>query len=117
MQSIYRFRKAEVGLFLEMKSQAHLGPVELEVLQLKENFRSHPGLVEWVNQAGPQLLATQKDSGLGAGAFNPAQPFHLGGGTRGQAHDIGHCTEKELPDEEKKRRKQGKQQQEKPGGL
>ncbi|HLR82274.1 MAG TPA: UvrD-helicase domain-containing protein [Paenalcaligenes sp.] len=111
MQSIYRFRKAEVGLFLEMKSQAHLGPVELEVLQLKENFRSHPGLVEWVNQAGPQLLATQNDSEFGAVAFNAAQPFHPGSGTRVQVHDIWQWYEKELPDAEKERRKQGQQQE------
>ena len=88
MQSIYRFRKAEVGLFLDIKERQCLGPVPLEVLQLKENFRSHPSLVEWVNKAGPSLLAHENNSEFGAVAFNAAQPFHSGSGNKVQIHDI-----------------------------
>ena len=39
MQSIYRFRDAEVGLFLKTKNEG-LGQIELNFLSLQTNFRS-----------------------------------------------------------------------------
>jgi len=48
MQSIYRFREAEVGLFLHAR-HAGLGSVALESLTLTTNFRSQAGVVDWVN--------------------------------------------------------------------
>lgn len=48
MQSIYRFRQAEVGLFLQVK-QWGIGPVKLQYLRLTRNFRSDPAVVDWVN--------------------------------------------------------------------
>ena len=47
MQSIYRFRQAEVGLFLECWKSRQLGAVRLSPLQLTSNFRSTPEIVEW----------------------------------------------------------------------
>jgi len=47
MQSIYRFRDAQVALFLKAQSEG-LGSVQLEPLTLTTNFRSHAGLVDWV---------------------------------------------------------------------
>ena len=47
MQSIYRFRKADVGLFLKVRD-AGLGPVRLRPLQLYRNNRSHTAVVDWV---------------------------------------------------------------------
>jgi ATP-dependent helicase/nuclease subunit A len=55
MQSIYRFREAEVGLFLKARHQG-IGQVALEFLQLTVNFRSQAGVVDWVNQAFPRVL-------------------------------------------------------------
>ncbi len=48
MQSIYRFRDAEVGLFLQIRKQGltHLSP---DSLLLSSNFRSTKRLVEWFN--------------------------------------------------------------------
>jgi len=48
MQSIYRFRDAEVSFFIKAVKQG-IGPVKLETLQLRSNFRSQEKLVEWVN--------------------------------------------------------------------
>lgn len=48
MQSIYLFREAEVGLFLRARERG-LGEFPLEKLRLMRNFRSAPGLVDWVN--------------------------------------------------------------------
>lgn len=49
MQSIYGFRNAEVGLFLQAW-QNGLPEVPLKQLTLANNFRSEPALVEWVNE-------------------------------------------------------------------
>ena len=40
MQSIYRFRNAEVGLFLDIRAGGLARPAELEPLTLAVNFRS-----------------------------------------------------------------------------
>jgi len=80
MQSIYRFRKAEVGLFLRVWQERRLGDVPLEPLNLTNNFRSHPRLVEWVNRVGTQLFPRQSDPELGmvtyeeSIAFRPDEP-------------------------------------------
>jgi len=49
MQSIYRFRQADVAVFLEVRRRGRLGDLPLESLVLHRNFRSDPALVEWVN--------------------------------------------------------------------
>jgi len=60
MQSIYRFREAEVGLFLRA-SREGIGNIHLEPLALTRNFRSQSGLVEWVNRVFPQVLPARED--------------------------------------------------------
>jgi ATP-dependent helicase/nuclease subunit A len=49
MQSIYRFRQAEVGLFIDTRSTARLASVPLGVLQLTTNFRTQATLIDWIN--------------------------------------------------------------------
>jgi ATP-dependent helicase/nuclease subunit A len=73
MQSIYRFRSAEVGLFLRAKQQG-IGPVELIPLQLKCNFRSSPIIVDWVNQTFKTIFSSEDDIESGAVSFNPSIP-------------------------------------------
>ncbi|QTB99788.1 UvrD-helicase domain-containing protein [Alcaligenes sp. SORT26] len=75
MQSIYRFRKAEVGLFLQVWQARCLGEVELEPLNLSNNFRSHPRLVEWVNKVGAQLFPAQPDPDLGMVTYEHSTAF------------------------------------------
>ncbi|HEU4708554.1 MAG TPA: UvrD-helicase domain-containing protein, partial [Methylophilaceae bacterium] len=50
MQSIYRFRKADVGLFLDVSAKG-IGHIPLQRLQLTRNNRSCPAIVDWVNSA------------------------------------------------------------------
>ena len=59
MQSIYRFRAAEVSLFLEAQRTGRIGSVVLERLTLARNFRSQCGLVDWVNATFLRLLAAR----------------------------------------------------------
>lgn len=78
MQSIYRFRKAEVGLFLQVSQAECLGSVKLVNLQLSNNFRSHPMLVDWVNTAGEYLFASQADPLMGAVSYASSVAFNEG---------------------------------------
>jgi ATP-dependent exoDNAse (exonuclease V) beta subunit len=60
MQSIYRFRNAEVGQFLLSKT-AGIGHIALDTLTLRRNFRSGEGLVDWFNGVFPQILPARDD--------------------------------------------------------
>ena len=80
MQSIYRFREAEVGLFLKAAHEG-LGTVHLDPLRLSANFRSDPALVEWVNGAFPDVLAPSDDIATGAIRFSSSQAVNPAAGT------------------------------------
>jgi len=58
MQSIYRFRQADVGLFLQAARQG-LPNVPLTSLRLNRNNRSRPGLVDWVNRVFPGVFPAE----------------------------------------------------------
>ena len=71
MQSIYRFRKADVGLFIRVR-QRGIGPVQPVALQLYQNNRSNENVVAWVNNTFNQVFAEQDDATRGAVSFSPA---------------------------------------------
>lgn len=71
MQSIYQFRAAEVGLFLQARVHG-LGEVALEALELRRNFRSAPPLVEWSNRHFAALFPRSDDARSAAVRFLPA---------------------------------------------
>ena len=78
MQSIYRFRKAEVGLFLDAW-EGRLGEVALEPLRLTVNFRSERGLIDWVNRQFPQVFPARPDKLEGAVPYAPSTAFKPAG--------------------------------------
>ncbi len=55
MQSIYRFRKADVGLFLRVAGTG-IGALRLTPLRLSRNNRSCPQVVDWINACFPALF-------------------------------------------------------------
>lgn len=71
MQSIYRFRSAEVGLFLRAKHQG-IGPVKLQFLELSSNFRSSATIVDWVNHQFKAIFPQKDDIESGAVSFHSA---------------------------------------------
>ncbi len=73
MQSIYRFREAQVGLFLRART-AGVGAVGCEPLRLTANFRSRPGIVDWVNTAFAAIFPAAEDAALGAITYSASQP-------------------------------------------
>lgn len=75
MQSIYRFRQAEVGLFLRAWHRG-IGNVSLEPLCLTVNFRSQKGIVEWVNETFARAFPAEEDVGTGAVTYSSAAAYH-----------------------------------------
>jgi ATP-dependent exoDNAse (exonuclease V) beta subunit len=71
MQSIYRFREAEVGLFLAAREHG-IGQVPLEFLRLAVNFRSQQGIVDWINQRFPDVLPADDNVTGGAVSYAPS---------------------------------------------
>jgi len=70
MQSIYGFREAEVGLFLEARRHG-VGSVRLENVTLAANFRSSPSVLDWINAGFSRLLPPRDDFARGAVAHAP----------------------------------------------
>ena len=73
MQSIYRFREAEVGLFLRARAEGIAG-VELHPIALSANFRSQSGIVDWVNAAFARVLPASENIASGAVPYTASVP-------------------------------------------
>src|SRR5210317_2041409 len=84
MQSIYRFRNAEVGQFLLARKHG-IGQIPLEPLLLRRNFRSGEHLVHWFNTVFTGLLAAEDDPLRGAVAYADAVPVESLAG-EGECH-------------------------------
>jgi ATP-dependent helicase/nuclease subunit A len=79
MQSIYRFRQAEVALFLELWG-GRIGQVKLDKVQLTTNFRSQPAVVDWVNETFGQLMPEENNPATGEVCFARGTAFKSGTG-------------------------------------
>jgi ATP-dependent exoDNAse (exonuclease V) beta subunit len=76
MQSIYRFREAEVGEFLRTWESRRIGDVPLERARLSANFRAHAALVGWVNDAFARVMPAREDLGSGAVPYAASRHVH-----------------------------------------
>ncbi|MDF0678108.1 MAG: UvrD-helicase domain-containing protein [Nitrosomonas sp.] len=76
MQSIYRFRQAEVGLFLDIRDSGYFGQIQMRFLRLSVNFRSQSGIVEWVNRYFPRILPDTDSVSTGAVSYASSVAFH-----------------------------------------
>jgi len=75
MQSIYRFREAEVSLFLQVTDNINtqLFPgLDIEAIHLTENFRSSNSLVTWFNSTFGQCFPSRDNVIAGAIRYSPA---------------------------------------------
>jgi len=75
MQSIYRFRKADVSLFLQA-SEFGIGHLPLIRLQLSRNNRSQPAVVDWINSAFKQVFPVQDNINQGAISYREFTATH-----------------------------------------
>ncbi len=71
MQSIYRFRQAEVSLFLSAQEKG-LGTLRPISLALNANFRSSNAIVNWNNRVFQQAFPDQDDLDSGAIGYHPS---------------------------------------------
>ncbi|HRE16287.1 MAG TPA: UvrD-helicase domain-containing protein, partial [Rhodocyclaceae bacterium] len=85
MQSIYRFRKADVGLFLKVR-EGGIGSVHPEKLRLTRNNRSLPAIVDWVNTEFPRIFPAQDDPLAGAVCYAPSVATKTGNDGGVQVH-------------------------------
>ena len=76
MQSIYRFREAEVGEFLRTWASGRIGAIALEPVRLAANFRSQAGIVDWVNGAFGPMMPAREDAAAGAVPYAPCTAVH-----------------------------------------
>ncbi|MBA4141701.1 MAG: UvrD-helicase domain-containing protein [Nitrosospira sp.] len=75
MQSIYRFREAEVGVFLRARATG-IGTVELQPITLSANFRSQRGIVDWVNAGFARIMPERENVSIGAVSYAPSIATH-----------------------------------------
>ena len=76
MQSIYRFREADVGLFINVQQQQSLGHVQLTPLQLSVNFRSERAVVDWVNKTFSRAMPSHVSVTSGAVSYTLSEAFN-----------------------------------------
>lgn len=74
MQSIYRFREAEVGLFLRSRHYG-LGHLPLDFLQLKTNFRSTDSVISWINTHFDSVFPQEENIATGAVPYSDSVAF------------------------------------------
>lgn len=76
MQSIYRFRQAEVGLFLDICKRGYFDQIPMHFLRLTVNFRSQAGVVNWINQHFLSIFPAKNEITTGAVTYAAATAFH-----------------------------------------
>jgi len=81
MQSIYRFREAEVALYLRARNQG-IGSISLVPLKLSVNFRSQALLVDWFNEAFQKIFPASEDLTSGAVSYTDSRAYHPGEGNQ-----------------------------------
>ena len=74
MQSIYRFRDADLSLFNRAREQG-IGEVRLTHLRLSTNWRSAPELVEQINSCFEQIAQTHFSPAVAGNDADPAAAF------------------------------------------
>ena len=84
MQSIYRFRNAEVAQFLLARDNG-IGSLKMDSLILRRNFRSGEHLVQWFNTVFPFVLSDSDDPASGAVSYSEAIPVEKFAG-QGEFH-------------------------------
>ena len=75
MQSIYRFRDAEVGLFLRARHEG-INQIKLTPLTLAVNFRSEKHLVDWFNHTFTNIFPHTEEISAGAVTYTPSTSIY-----------------------------------------
>ncbi|MCY3640576.1 MAG: UvrD-helicase domain-containing protein, partial [Gammaproteobacteria bacterium] len=79
MQSIYRFRNADMSLFLRARHEG-IGDIRCESLDLTRNFRSSPVVIDWVNDTFTRIFPAEDELRAGAARFSPCEAVRASSG-------------------------------------
>ena len=72
MQSIYRFRKAEVEIFSRVQKNG-ISDLKLTSLFLKVNFRSNKNIIDWLNNSFSKAFPLIDDSDEGSVPYSSCE--------------------------------------------
>jgi len=72
MQSIYRFRQAEVSIFLSVQENG-LGDLPVTPLYFSQNFRSDPPIIQWANRVFSKSFGPRACMNTAAQTYVPSQ--------------------------------------------
>ncbi len=72
MQSIYRFRQADVGVYLRTRDSG-IGPTQPKSLVLRTNFRSSDNLIAWFNSTFASIFPKDDDINTSAIRYERAE--------------------------------------------
>jgi ATP-dependent exoDNAse (exonuclease V) beta subunit len=75
MQSCYGFRNADVGLFIKLRERG-IRDISIEPVDLKANFRSEAGVVDWVNRIFSGAFPKHNDISRGAVTYSNSVAVH-----------------------------------------
>lgn len=95
MQSIYRFRKSEVSIFLNT-IQNGIGNFKLNHIILSINNRSKPQLIDWFNKIFSKVFERETDLDKGEISYQACSPRE--NSTKGEVNLIPYFSNKELSD-------------------
>lgn len=76
MQSIYRFRQADVGIFIRMWENG-IGHVQLTPLTLSVNFRSTPAVIQWNNAYFEKIFPAHNSMATGSVTYTHSTPHQI----------------------------------------
>lgn len=95
MQSIYRFRKSEVSIFLNT-IQHGIGNFKLNHIILSINNRSKPQLIDWFNKVFSKIFEKETDLDKGEISYQACTPREKS--TTGEINLIPYFSDKEMSD-------------------
>ena len=83
MQSIYRFRKAEVDIFNTLQETEKFGDIRIKACKLEVNFRSNKKILKWLNNYYSHVFGEINDMNKGLIRYHPSSESPLTGKIKG----------------------------------
>jgi len=96
MQSVYGFRNANVGIYLNVREEG-IGHVQLHPLVLQSNFRSQSNIVQWVNDVFSEIFPARANSSRGAVPYTRSIAHNSAIADQGVTTELISCEQDEKP--------------------